>query len=587
MLDKRAPEYYFLEGEGVSFPSDDNFEWAQDEYSTTKRTVDVWSFVLTLRLRLFLLDKKWAYPGGITDEKRSARTRSLAAWVRERVLALGPTFIKLGQLFSTRSDLFPAEFTDELSKLQDRVPAFSADKAVAIVERELGGPVDKLFARFDRTPIAAASLGQVHRAVLLTGEQVVVKVQRPGLKRLFDIDLANLKILAAQLDAQDESGNSDFSGIYDECATILLKEIDYIQEGKNADRFRRNFRGTEWVRVPRVEWLYSSPSVLCMEYMPGTKVTNVAQLRASSLDTQLLARRATESYLIQILRHGFFHADPHPGNIAVDGNGALIFYDFGMMGTIVPATRERLLDTFYAFYRKDAQALVEALTGLGILAPGSDSLPIRRALQFFMDNLSREVERGEAVSAIGEDLFAIALDQPFRFPANFTFVLRAFSTLEGIGKALDADFKFVEVAQPYAQELLDLQDQRTALFEELQRQAVEYGGATAQMPLRVAHIDTVLSQVERGDLKLRVRVLEAERSARRASVLQLATLHSVGAMGLLNLGASLATAGRTAPAVLCLGAAGAFSVLVALGFRRVRRLDKFEKGVRSGISGSS
>lgn len=578
MLKGRAPAYYFEEDD--PFPSDANFEWSQEKYSKTKRTVDVWTFVLGLRAQLFLLDKKWAYVGGMTDDKRKARTRSLACWVRERVLQLGPTFIKLGQLFSTRSDLFPAEFTDELSKLQDRVPSFSADKAIAIIERELGQPIDKLFRSFERRPIAAASLGQVHRAVLFSGEQVVVKVQRPGLKQLFDIDLQNLKVLAKQLDRQDESGRSDFSGIYDECASILLLEIDYINEGRNADKFRRNFRDTSWVRVPTVQWQYSSPSVLTMEYMPGTKITTVDALRSGNLDCSAIAQRATESYLIQLLRHGFFHADPHPGNIAVDASGALIFYDFGMMGTVVPATRERLLDTFYAFYRRDANALLEALTELGILAAGSDQLAVRRALTFFMDNLSQEVQRGEAVATIGEDLFAIALDQPFRFPATFTFVLRAFSTLEGIGRALDTDYKFMAVAQPYAQELLDLQDQRTVLLEELQRQATEFGGAAAAMPLRVAHMDAVLSQVERGDLKLRVRVLEAERAARRAAVLQVATMHSVAAVGLLNLGAQLAMAGHTLPAAVCLGASGGFGFLLGLGFRRVERLDKFERDMK-------
>ena len=194
----------------------------------------------------------------------------MAVWIRESILQLGPTFIKIGQLFSTRSDLFPAEFVEELSKLQDRVPAFSAEKAVQTIERELGGTIDELFAEFNPLPIAAASLGQVHVARLKTGEQVVVKVQRPGLKRLFDIDLENLRVVAETLDKGDEGdGSRDFKGIYEECARILYEEIDYINEGKNADRFRRNFKNESWVRVPKVFWQRTSSAVLTMEYMPG------------------------------------------------------------------------------------------------------------------------------------------------------------------------------------------------------------------------------------------------------------------------------------------------------------------------------
>ena len=300
-------------------PLDYQYTWSHDNYSKTQRTIDTWSFVLSLRARLWLLDQKWSYPGGETPEKRGARARGLASWVRERILQLGPTFIKIGQLFSTRSDLFPAEFVEELSKLQDRVPAFSADRAIATIERELGAPINQLFAEFNPRPIAAASLGQVHLAKLPSGEQVVVKVQRPGLKRLFDIDLENLRLVAQQLDKGDDgAGVRDFTGIYKECADILYQEIDYINEGRNADKFRRNFRTENWVRVPRVHWQRTSAAVMTMEYLPGPKITDIRAIEGAGLDAKLIAKRATEAYLIQILKHGFFHADPHPGNIALN-----------------------------------------------------------------------------------------------------------------------------------------------------------------------------------------------------------------------------------------------------------------------------
>ena len=304
-----------------------SYTWSNDDYSETKRNIDTWSFVLSLRAKLWFLEQPWSYgPGGMTDEKKSARARSMAVWIRESILQLGPTFIKIGQLFSTRSDLFPAEFVEELSKLQDRVPAFSGERAIETVERELGGTIDELFAEFDPKPIAAASLGQVHVAKLHTGETVVVKVQRPGLRRLFDIDLENLRVVAEQLDKGDEGdGSRDFKGIYEECARILYEEIDYINEGRNADRFRRNFKPESWVRVPKVFWQRTSAAVMTMEYLPGPKVTDLKAIERAGLDAKLIAKRATEAYLIQILRHGFFHADPHPGNIAIGADGSLIF----------------------------------------------------------------------------------------------------------------------------------------------------------------------------------------------------------------------------------------------------------------------
>ncbi|GBF95186.1 hypothetical protein Rsub_07899 [Raphidocelis subcapitata] len=289
-------------------PLDTDFKWARDSYSKTQRTADTWVFFLVFRSRLALLDQKWSYAGGFSEEKKAERARGLAKYLVASILDLGPTFIKVGQLSSTRSDLFPPAFVEELAKLQDRVPAFAADKAVAIIEKDLGRPIGELFASFERRPIAAASLGQVHRAVLRTGEEVVVKVQRPGLKQLFDIDLENLRLLAEQLDRGDE--NRDFKGIYQECAQVLYEEIDYINEGRNADRFRRNFRGEPWVRAPVVHWEFCSSRVLTLEYLPGIKISDKARLEAAGLDIDLVARRATEAYLIQILRHGFFHLAP-------------------------------------------------------------------------------------------------------------------------------------------------------------------------------------------------------------------------------------------------------------------------------------
>ncbi|XP_020579948.1 uncharacterized protein LOC110024366 isoform X2 [Phalaenopsis equestris] len=534
------------------FASDEGFSWANENYNGWQRTIDIWSFVISLRIRVLFDNAKWAYLDGITENKQKKRRQKTAAWCRERVLQLGPTFIKLGQLSSTRSDLFPKEFVDELAKLQDRVPAFSPKKAKTFIENELGLPVNVLFKKFEDRPIAAASLGQVHQAILHTGENVIIKVQRPGLKRLFDIDLRNLKLLAEYFQKSETFGGPtrDWIGIYEECSKILFQEIDYVNEGRNADKFRRDFRNVKWVRVPIVLWDYTSMKVLTLEYVPGIKINNLSQIDVSGINRSLIASRAIEAYLIQLLKTGFFHADPHPGNLAIDKDGSLIYYDFGMMGEIKSFTRERLLDLFYSVYEKDANKVMRNLIEIEALKPTGDMSSVRRSIQFFLDNLlSQSPDQQQTLAAIGEDLFAIATDQPFRFPATFTFVLRAFSTLEGIGYTLDPEFSFVKVAAPYAKELLDIRQKQPTgaeLVNQIRRQANDARDYTISMPYRIQKVEEFVKQLESGDLKLRVRVLESERAARKATILQMATIYTALGGTLFNVGVNLSGQGNDA-----------------------------------------
>ncbi|CAN4110139.1 unnamed protein product [Withania somnifera] len=541
-LTKKQNSKEFLPAEDLKvLPSDEGFSWANENYNSIQRSIDVWSFVLSLRVRVFLDNAKWTYVGGFTEDKQKSRRRGTASWLRESVLQLGPTFIKLGQLSSTRSDLFPREFVDELAKLQ------------------------------------------VHRAILHNGERVVVKVQRPGLKKLFDIDLRNLKLIAEYFQKSETLGGPtrDWIGIYEECAKILYEEIDYINEGKNADRFRRDFRNIKWVRVPMVYWDYTAAKVLTLEYVPGIKINQLDLIESRGYSRSRIASRAIEAYLIQILKTGFFHADPHPGNLAIDVDEALIYYDFGMMGDIKSFTRERLLGLFYAVYEKDAKKVMQGLIDLGALQPTGEMSAVRRSVQFFLDNLlSQRPDQQQTLAAIGEDLFAIATDQPFRFPSTFTFVLRAFSTLEGIGYILDPDFSFPKIAAPYAQELLDLkQKQRSGpqLVQEIRKQANDARTYTISMPYRVQRIEEFVKQLESGDLRLRVRVLESERAARKATILQMATMYTVLAGVLVNLGVTFSSQGSQIFANGSFISAGVFLTLLIRSMQRVNKLDKFEK----------
>jgi len=270
-------------------------------------------------LKRVSLGWKWTYWGKFSEAAKKERLTALAAWLRTGLLKLGPTFIKIGQQFSTRVDVLSPELIRELEKLQDRVPPFSSDRAVQIIEEQLGGPLASHFTDFERSPIAAASLGQVHRA-RYNGKRVVVKVQRPGLRELFEIDLKNLRVIAQWLqkvDPKTDGAARDWVAIYDECKTVLYQEIDYVNEGTNATLFRKNFEGTPWVKVPEVYWEKSGQRVLCMEYVPGLKISRVEEIERLGLDRKLLARYSVEAYLQQILRFGFFHADPvRPGEAA-------------------------------------------------------------------------------------------------------------------------------------------------------------------------------------------------------------------------------------------------------------------------------
>lgn len=505
------------------------YRWNRRRYSRLRRTADIWSFVLRLLGARWAYGKPWTYQGRlITPEKQGQRRRKQAIWIRETLLNLGPTFIKVGQLFSTRADLFPAEYVEELSKLQDRVPAFSYEQVEAIVQEDLGKSIPSLFRSFDPIPLAAASLGQVHRAQLHSGEEVVVKVQRPGLRKLFTIDLAILKGIARYFQNHPSWGRGrDWMGIYEECCRILWEEIDYLNEGRNADTFRRNFRQQDWVRVPRVYWRYASPRVLTLEYLPGIKISHYEALEAAGLDRKRLAHLGARAYLHQLLDDGFFHADPHPGNIAVSPDGSLIFYDFGMMGQVQAVTRDRLMVTFMGVAQRDADLVVASLVDLGALVETDDMGPVRRSIQYILDNFMDQPFEEQSVTAIGDDLYAIAYDQPFRFPATFTFVMRAFSTLEGVGKGLDPNFNFMEAAKPFAAQLMatgNSPNSSDSLLGELSRQAAQMSSTAFGLPRR---LEDTLDKLDRGDLRVRVRSIETDRILRRVSGVNMATNYTL------------------------------------------------------------
>ncbi|MDZ8028532.1 MAG: ABC1 kinase family protein [Nostoc sp. SerVER01] len=554
--------------------SDKAYRWNREKYSSRRRFVDIWSFVLTLLFRLWLYNKSWSYPGGVTEVKQTARRKFQALWIRNTLLDLGPTFIKVGQLFSTRADIFPIEYVEELAKLQDKVPAFSYEQVESIIEQELGKKIPELFQNFEPIPLAAASLGQVHKAVLHSGEAVVVKVQRPGLKKLFEIDLQILKGITRYFQNHPKWGKGrDWLGIYEECCRILWEEIDYLNEGRNADTFRRNFRGYDWVKVPKIYWRYTTSRVLTLEYVPGIKISQYEALEAAGLDRKTIARQGAQAYLLQLLNSGFFHADPHPGNIAISPDGALIFYDFGMMGQIKSNIREGLMQTLFGIAQKDGDRVVQSLIDLGAIAPVEDMGPVRRSVQYMLDNFMDKPFENQSVASISDDLYEIAYNQPFRFPATFTFVMRAFSTLEGVGKGLDPEFNFMEVAKPYAMQLMtDMNgSEGNSFLNELSRQAAQVSSTALGLPRR---LEDTLEKLERGDMRLRVRSIETERLLRRQSNVQLSMSYALLISGFTLSATILVVKNFVWLALLPTLIAAGISVIL---IRLLLRLDRYDR----------
>ncbi|MFS8809912.1 AarF/ABC1/UbiB kinase family protein [Synechococcus sp. R65.1] len=545
------------------------YRWARENYSRWGRLFDIWRFVLTWLFYLWLDQQAWSYGGQPTPERKAKRRRARAIWIRETLLHLGPTFIKVGQFFSTRADLFPSEYVEELSKLQDQVPAFGYEQVAAIVQQELGKPIEQIYSYFDPTPLAAASLGQVHRAKLKSGEEVVVKVQRPGLVQLFTIDLEIGRGIAEFFQHHTPWGGAgrDWIGIYEECRRTLWEEVDYLNEGRNADTFRRNFRDMPQIAVPKVYWRYTSPRLLTLEYLPGIKINDYEALSAAGLDRKALARLGAEAYLRQLLKDGFFHADPHPGNIAVKPDGTLIFYDFGMMGRLRPGIKEKLAGMLAAVVAKDAEQVVALLVELGVLVPTADLAPVRRSVQYLLDHFLDKPFSSKldeiSVAAISEDLYELAYEQPFRFPATFTFVLRALTTLEGLGKGLDPEFNFIEVAKPFAEELMNSSHpERETLLAQVSRQAVEFTSTSLSLPRR---LETALSKLEQGELRLRVRSSETERLLRQLNSTGWGTTYAVLFATFFLSATQLFLAGHATLAMVTL----ALAVLAAAALLRV------------------
>jgi predicted unusual protein kinase regulating ubiquinone biosynthesis (AarF/ABC1/UbiB family) len=537
---------------------------AQHHWRAWTRPLRIWMLVLRLLTSLWWNGRRWTYPGGVTPERQAERQRQLARWLTGQFLVLGSAFIKVGQLLSARPDVLPAEVVEELASLQDRVPSFPFAVVESILAQELGQRRLEII-DLEVNPLGSASLAQVHRASLRSGRQVVFKVQRPGLEQLFRLDLEVLQQVAAAVQRHPRWGQGrDWIGIAKECRRVLLRELDFRLEAQHAARFRQQFLDDPLIRVPAVVWELSSRRVLCLDFVPGIKITDRQALLHAGVDPAAIAEKGAASYLQQLVRFGFFHADPHPGNLAVAPDGALIYYDFGMMGQLSERLRSRLGQMVQAAATRDAAGLVEQLQQAGVIATGIELGPVRRLVRLMLNEALTPPFSGNMIAKLSGDLYELVYGQPFRLPAELIFVMRALSTFEGVGRSLDPGFSLMAIARPYLLPLMTSSGPGpNTLFNEFTRQAADVGSRALGIPRR---LEESLSRIEQGDLQVQIRAGETDRLLRRLALAQQSAGQSFLLGGLVVAASLLAASSRPALTAVPL----ALGVPVALGWLKVQ-----------------
>lgn len=394
----------------------------------------------------FLFSLQWDKWQNLSEKNKYKR----ACQLREILTNLGPTFIKVGQALSTRPDLIRKDFLHELIKLQDELPPFDNDIAFAIIETQLGRSVDEVYREISPNPIAAASLGQVYRAILHSGEEVAVKVQRPNLRPILSLDLYLMRCGAVWLAPWLPLNlGHDLTLIVDEFGTKLFEEVNYINEGKNAEKFAANFAGDPEVKVPGIYWEYSSQKVLTLEWINGFKLTDIEKIKAAGLNLDDIVRIGVTSGLRQLLEHGFFHADPHPGNLFVTPDGRMAFIDFGMMDQLSEHTKETIASAIVELINRDYLGLAKDFVELGFLSPETNIEPIIPALEQVLGNAMGQRVADFNFKTITDEFSELMYEYPFRVPAKFALIIRSLITQEGLALSLNPDFKIVEVSYPY------------------------------------------------------------------------------------------------------------------------------------------
>lgn len=424
---------------------------------------------------------------------------SEAERLRHALEELGVTFIKFGQILSTRHDLVPEEYIRELAMLQDNVPPFGYDGAKIVVEKEFGENINVIFSSFEPEPIAAASIGQVHHARLISGEEVAVKVMRPGVEKQVDTDLAIMMSLARFAEKHiKESKFYNPVGFVEEFSRIIRHEIDYIHEAKNAERFYNNFEGSQTVKIPKIYWKYITRHVLTQEYYDGIKISDIAQIDASGLDKRKITIDIANAYLKMIFEDGYYHADPHPGNILVTREGIIVFLDFGMAGYVDPELRECLVNLVIAIQRNDVAFLIESLTEMGLIVDGGDSPTFRIKLEELINQYYSMTTKFIDPASFLRDLIDILIKSRGKVPSNLMLLSKTLVIRDEIARKIDPEHNFAELVEPYVKKMIEERVSATYILKETARTVWDFARLVKALPRR---LNNILVKAEKGTMK--------------------------------------------------------------------------------------
>ncbi len=428
--------------------------------------------------------------------------------MREVCEELGPAFVKIGQLASTRTDLLPEGIVLELAKLQDQVPSFSFSEVHKILEEELGVKPGEVFAEFNKTPLAAASIGQVHHALLWSGEEVAVKVQRPQIIPVIETDLEILMDLAILAEHRlDWAAGYRLTEIIEEFSRSLRAELDYTIEGRNGERIAKQFLKDPDIEVPMVFWDYTTRRVLTMEYVQGIRLNDFPRLIELGYNRKTLAEKIVKAVFHQILIEGFFHGDPHPGNIFVLKGEVISLIDFGMVGRLSSDMKHQFASIVIAMMRQNTDGILRAVLRMG-LVPDDVNMPrLRREVEELRDKYAdvplSKISLAEAVN----ELFKLAFRHCIRIPADFTLLGKSLLTLEGLVEELDPALSIMDIAKPFGRKLLKERLHPSNIGEKLWHNLVEYGDLLVDLPKQVKGL---MNNVQRGQLNLQVRLPEVD-----------------------------------------------------------------------------
>ena len=434
--------------------------------------------------------KTWDFAGRFLWKRRYMKPRELGKWTKNQLTELGPTFVKLGQIASSRKDLYEPEFIEELESLQDNVSPIPEDLLTEVLNPEL-------FLSIELKPFKSASLGQVHNAVLTNGKPVIVKIQRPNVRTIIESDIKNISEVLTILELIGLDTGAGSSDIFQEAVCYLYEELDYKREANNTKLFYEVFQDTGWVRIPRIYSKMVTDTMLVMEYVEGTKITKVSNKK--------VAKALINSFLFQVMEFGVFHGDPHPGNLAVSPGGQLVYYDFGLIITLPDDLRDNIIKLIPLIIQKDTPGLVDSMIEMNFIIPNADKVDIILFLESFM--YRKDILDKDDISG------ALAKEKPFRIPSEFVFLGKSIITINGICKQLDPDFNFVDYIQPM-------------LEDEISFNINDIFDNYSQMPIRIKSMNDSIKSMERSKRLLK-QSLEQSKNEMRIILLLVLILQNI------------------------------------------------------------